>query len=38
VLYLISLSGLKSIHFLPPLGGLAWIAGWLIFAFALWRR
>jgi uncharacterized membrane protein YgdD (TMEM256/DUF423 family) len=37
-LYLASLGAPKVIHMLPPFGGLAWIAGWLAFAVAVWRR
>ena len=36
-LYLASLGAPRFIHVLPPFGGLAWIAGWLLFAFAIWR-
>jgi uncharacterized membrane protein YgdD (TMEM256/DUF423 family) len=37
-LYLASLGAPRLIHVLPPFGGLALIAGWLLFAFAIWRR
>lgn len=37
-LYLASLGAPRVIHILPPFGGLAWIAGWLLFAVAIWRR
>jgi uncharacterized membrane protein YgdD (TMEM256/DUF423 family) len=37
-LYLASLGAPRMIHMLPPLGGIAWIAGWLLFAVAVWRR
>ncbi len=37
-LYLASLGAPKVIHMLPPFGGIAWIAGWLLFAIAIWRR
>jgi uncharacterized membrane protein YgdD (TMEM256/DUF423 family) len=37
-LYLAALGAPRVIHALPPFGGLAWIAGWLLFAVALWRR
>ena len=37
-LYLAALGAPKMIHALPPLGGLAWIAGWGLFAFAVARR
>jgi uncharacterized membrane protein YgdD (TMEM256/DUF423 family) len=37
-LYAASLGASGVIHMLPPLGGLAWMAGWLLFAAAIWRR
>jgi uncharacterized membrane protein YgdD (TMEM256/DUF423 family) len=37
-LYLAALGAPRMIHFLPPLGGVALIAGWLLFAVAVWRR
>ncbi len=37
-LYLASFGAPRPIHFLPPVGGLALIAGWLVFAVAAWRR
>lgn len=37
-LYLAALGAPRMIHALPPFGGLAWIAGWILFAVALWRR
>lgn len=37
-LYLAVFGAPRAIHFLPPLGGLALISGWLVFAVALWRR
>jgi uncharacterized membrane protein YgdD (TMEM256/DUF423 family) len=37
-LYLASLGAPRVIHIFPPLGGIAWIAGWLAFAIAVWRR
>jgi uncharacterized membrane protein YgdD (TMEM256/DUF423 family) len=36
-LYLAALGAPRIIHVLPPFGGMAWIAGWLLFAFAIWR-
>jgi len=36
-LYLASFGAPKIIHVLPPFGGMAWIVGWLLFAFAIWR-
>jgi uncharacterized membrane protein YgdD (TMEM256/DUF423 family) len=37
-LYMASFGASGAVHALPPLGGIAWIAGWLLFAFAMWRR
>jgi uncharacterized membrane protein YgdD (TMEM256/DUF423 family) len=37
-LYLVPFGAPRLIHVLPPFGGLAWIAGWILFAVALWRR
>ena len=37
-LYAASLGAPRAIHFLPPFGGLALIAGWVLFAVAAWRR
>jgi uncharacterized membrane protein YgdD (TMEM256/DUF423 family) len=37
-LYLAALGAPRPIHFLPPVGGMALIAGWLLFAVAVWRR
>jgi uncharacterized membrane protein YgdD (TMEM256/DUF423 family) len=36
-LYAASLGAPRFIHVLPPLGGLALIAGWILFAVAIWR-
>jgi len=36
-LYAATFGAPRFIHFLPPLGGLALIAGWVIFAVAVWR-
>jgi uncharacterized membrane protein YgdD (TMEM256/DUF423 family) len=36
-LYAASLGAPRFIHILPPFGGLALIAGWILFAVALWR-
>jgi uncharacterized membrane protein YgdD (TMEM256/DUF423 family) len=36
-LYLAALGAPRVIHALPPFGGLAWIAGWILFAVAIWR-
>lgn len=37
-LYLVAFGAGGPIHFVTPLGGLALIAGWLLFAVAVWRR
>jgi uncharacterized membrane protein YgdD (TMEM256/DUF423 family) len=36
-LYLLALGAPRPIGVLPPLGGLAWIVAWLVFAWAVWR-
>jgi uncharacterized membrane protein YgdD (TMEM256/DUF423 family) len=36
-LYLLALGGPRVAGVLTPLGGLAWIAGWLAFVYAVWR-
>jgi uncharacterized membrane protein YgdD (TMEM256/DUF423 family) len=36
-LYAASLGAPRFIHILPPFGGLALIAGWILFAVAIWR-
>jgi uncharacterized membrane protein YgdD (TMEM256/DUF423 family) len=36
-LYAASLGAPRVIHMLPPLGGLALITGWVLFAVAVWR-
>jgi uncharacterized membrane protein YgdD (TMEM256/DUF423 family) len=37
-LYALSLGAPRSVGALTPVGGLAWIAGWLLFAYATWRH
>ncbi len=37
-LYALSLGAPRALGALTPVGGLAWIAGWLLFAYALWAR
>ena len=37
-LYIISLSGIKSIGAITPIGGLSFIAGWISLAIAIWKR
>jgi uncharacterized membrane protein YgdD (TMEM256/DUF423 family) len=36
-LYAASFGAPRIIHMLPPVGGLALIGGWILFAVALWR-
>jgi uncharacterized membrane protein YgdD (TMEM256/DUF423 family) len=36
-LYALSLGAPRSLGVLTPFGGLAWIAGWLLFAWGAWR-
>lgn len=37
-LYALSLSGIKKLGAITPLGGLAFIAGWIVLAFAIAQR
>ncbi len=37
-LYALSLGAPRLIGALTPLGGLAWIGGWLLFAYGAWRH
>jgi uncharacterized membrane protein YgdD (TMEM256/DUF423 family) len=37
-LYALALGGARLLGLLTPLGGLCWIAGWLLFAWGVWRR
>jgi uncharacterized membrane protein YgdD (TMEM256/DUF423 family) len=37
-LYALSLGGPRLLGALTPLGGLAWIGGWLMFAYGAWRH
>ncbi len=37
-LYALSLGAPRALGALTPLGGLAWIGGWLLFAWSLWRQ
>jgi uncharacterized membrane protein YgdD (TMEM256/DUF423 family) len=37
-LYALSLGGPRVVGMLTPLGGLAWIAAWLLFAVGVWRH
>jgi uncharacterized membrane protein YgdD (TMEM256/DUF423 family) len=36
-LYALALGAPRAVGALTPIGGLAWIAAWLLFAFGLWR-
>jgi uncharacterized membrane protein YgdD (TMEM256/DUF423 family) len=36
-LYALSLGAPRALGVLTPLGGLAWIGGWLVFAWGAWR-
>ncbi|HNL32819.1 MAG TPA: DUF423 domain-containing protein, partial [Pseudomonadales bacterium] len=36
-LYLLALTGVRQLGFITPLGGVAFIAGWLLLAHLLWR-
>lgn len=36
-LYALSLSGMKILGAITPVGGVAFIAGWLLLAYAAWR-
>jgi len=36
-LYAVSLGASRFLHVLPPFGGLSLIAGWILFAVAIWR-
>jgi uncharacterized membrane protein YgdD (TMEM256/DUF423 family) len=37
-LYALALGAPRALGVLTPLGGLAWIAAWLLFAWGAWRR
>jgi uncharacterized membrane protein YgdD (TMEM256/DUF423 family) len=36
-LYALALGAPRALGILTPLGGLAWIAAWLLFAWGVWR-
>lgn len=37
-LYVLSITGIKWIGAITPLGGLSFIAGWLLFFLAVWKK
>ncbi|WP_145329088.1 DUF423 domain-containing protein [Paenibacillus xylanexedens] len=37
-LYVLSISGIKILGAITPIGGVAFIAGWLLFAMDVWQR
>jgi len=37
-LYLMTLSGVRSLGMITPLGGVAFLAGWLLLVLAVWRH
>lgn len=37
-LYVLSLTGVKSIGMITPFGGLSFVAGWICLAIGLWKR
>jgi len=37
-LYALSLTGIKVLGAITPLGGLSFIAAWLVLAFAVWKK
>lgn len=37
-LYALSLGAPRAVGVVTPLGGLAWIGGWLLFAWGVWRH
>ena len=36
-LYAFALGGPHALGVFPPLGGLAWVSGWLLYAWGVWR-
>jgi len=36
-LYLLALTGMRGLGAVTPLGGVAWLAGWAVFAWAVFR-
>ncbi|MEK4434904.1 MULTISPECIES: DUF423 domain-containing protein [Paenibacillus] len=37
-LYVLSITGIKVLGAITPIGGIAFIAGWLLFALDVWQR
>ena len=37
-LYVLSLSGIKAIGAITPVGGLSFVAGWIFLTIAIWKR
>lgn len=37
-LYVLTLTGIKGVGIITPFGGVAFVAGWLCMALALWKR
>lgn len=37
-LYLVALTGVRAIVFVTPFGGIAFLAGWAVFAYAAWQK
>lgn len=37
-LYVLTLSGIKALGAITPIGGLSFVAGWIFLAIALWKR
>ncbi len=37
-LYVLTLSGIKALGAITPVGGLSFVAGWIFLAIALWKR
>jgi len=37
-LYVVAVSGMRSLGAITPLGGVAFLAGWAVLAWSVWRR
>ncbi len=37
-LYVLTLSGIKAIGTITPVGGISFVAGWIFLAIAIWKR